>query len=102
MVLTAAEHDAALERARVRVERAAVIAALKRVLAGARIEEEVPRTLRMLQSALDNDGRKRVARRITATGILRLRLAHLAGAEDADALLDAYIEHEENALEEID
>ncbi len=75
-------------------EATATVDAVAQVLAGARAEDVVPEVLRALPG-LDDRGRGRVARRVYGVCVLRARLGFLAGAGDADALIDAYLRFEE-------
>lgn len=72
-------------------EEARTTAALSAILSGAPTAVAVRAALRDLPH-LDDEGRRRVARRVHGTAILRLRLAHLAGSDAPAALLRAYLQ----------
>lgn len=73
------------------------VAALAAVLSGARSSERAVREALRALPHLDQAGRRQAARRIIATGVLRARLAWRARVpiDDAEALFDAYLAHEE-------
>lgn len=79
------------------IERDALRTALGHILEGAGTEATVARTLRAL--ALDRAGRRRVARALFRASVLRVRLAYLAGAGDAAALLDTLERDDARAFE---
>lgn len=80
-------------------ERAVSVDALAAVLAGASSSERAVRMALRQLPHLDQQGRRRVARRIIATGVLRARLAWTAGValDDAAGLVRALIAEEERA-----